>query len=411
MSLKSSDTHRNAANSESPLIKREQNVAPAGSWAKGKVAALVLAVLQSVAPMTPVDVFGGSVPVAEAVLTNPNTRIPKAGDVALRRAIPALNVETKKMQELIEELSYLLRIPQRKPYGSMAKNTKEALEIATKSKDAILNAVGPQFRQQAEGIYASLIEGRTSYKGLLEAIDAQDADVASVRIQAVLNNLAQLELLQAPALPFTVPAQYSNLPRLNGRATVALEIARKGGDKFVLKAGGGAKDTATLELVLDGYSAPITAGNFADLISRQAFDGVQLIAGQQSIITKGDIPAAQGRVLPLEIKVAGEFEPEYRTQVDVQGGEIPILPISVYGAVVAAHDPSSEALSSASQMFFYLYDRKFAGLGGLSFDEGQFSVFGYITKGIELLSQFKTGDVIQSARITEGAERLNLPSS
>jgi hypothetical protein len=33
------------------------------------------------------------------------------------------------LQDLIEELSYLLRIPQRKPYGSMAKNTKEALEV------------------------------------------------------------------------------------------------------------------------------------------------------------------------------------------------------------------------------------------------------------------------------------------
>lgn len=55
--------------------------------------------------------------------------------------------------------------------------------------------------------------------------------------------------------------------RLNGRATVVLEIARKGDDTFVVKGGGGPKDTAILELVIDGYSAPITAGNFADLVS------------------------------------------------------------------------------------------------------------------------------------------------
>jgi hypothetical protein len=55
--------------------------------------------------------------------------------------------------------------------------------------------------------------------------------------------------------------------RLNGRATVVLEIARKGDDTFVVKGGGGPKDTAVLELVIDGYSAPITAGNFADLVS------------------------------------------------------------------------------------------------------------------------------------------------
>lgn len=98
MSMKASETHENPSKSASPVIRSEHNVAPAGRWARGKVAALILAALQSVAPITPVDVFGGSVPVAEAVLTNPNTRIPKAGDVALRRAIPALNVETKKMQ-------------------------------------------------------------------------------------------------------------------------------------------------------------------------------------------------------------------------------------------------------------------------------------------------------------------------
>jgi hypothetical protein len=39
------------------------------------------------------------------------------------------------LQDLIEELSYLLRIPQRKPYGSMAKNTKEALEVRQSMHD------------------------------------------------------------------------------------------------------------------------------------------------------------------------------------------------------------------------------------------------------------------------------------
>lgn len=80
-----------------------------------------------------------------------------------------------------------------------------------------------------------------------------------------------------------------------------------------------------------------------------------------------------------------------------------------------------------------------AGLGGLSFDEGQFSVFGqvflsslprtpqvclqliiflrlitvskyrYTTAGREVLRQVKTGDVIQSAKLVEGQDRLILP--
>jgi hypothetical protein len=89
-------------------------------------------------------------------------------------------------------------------------------------------------------------------------------------------------------------------------------------------------------------------------------------------------------------------------------------------------------------------------LGGLSFDEGQFSVFGYdfkfmtflvtnyfefpsrkrekvpmasciislyivsicryTTVGKDILSQIKTGDVIVSAKLVEGQDRLILPN-
>lgn len=49
-----------------------------------------------------------------------------------------------------------------------------------------------------------------------------------------------------------------------GRALVELVIEK--GDNsyaFVTDAGGGPQQQARLEMVLDGYSAPLTAGNFA----------------------------------------------------------------------------------------------------------------------------------------------------
>lgn len=51
-----------------------------------------------------------------------------------------------------------------------------------------------------------------------------------------------------------------------------------------------------------------------------------------------------------------------------------------------------------------------AGLGGLSFDEGQFSVFGYTTVGREILSEIRTGDVVRSAKLIGGSDRLVLPN-
>ncbi|XP_058220653.1 peptidyl-prolyl cis-trans isomerase CYP37, chloroplastic-like [Rhododendron vialii] len=71
-----------------------------------------------------------------------------------------------------------------------------------------------------------------------------------------------------------------------------------------------------------------------------------------------------------------------------------------------AHSGVSEEYSSPYQFFFYLYDKRSAGLGGLSFDEGQFSVFGYTTVGRETLPTIKTGDLIRSAKLVEGQDRL-----
>lgn len=42
----------------------------------------------------------------------------------------------------------------------------------------------------------------------------------------------------------------------------------------------------------------------------------------------------------------------------VKDGELPVLPLSVYGAVVMAHNPESEEYSSPNQFFFYLYDKR-----------------------------------------------------
>jgi len=39
-------------------------------------------------------------------------------------------------------------------------------------------------------------------------------------------------------------------------------------------------------------------------------------------------------------------------------GELPVLPLSVYGAVAMAHNEASEEYSSPYQFFFYLYDKR-----------------------------------------------------
>lgn len=52
-----------------------------------------------------------------------------------------------------------------------------------------------------------------------------------------------------------------------------------------------------------------------------------------------------------------------------------------------------------------------AGLSGLSFDEGTFGVFGYVTEGMDVIGGLASGDVIRSAKLTAGRERLVLPAA
>ncbi|KAG6547222.1 hypothetical protein Mapa_011158 [Marchantia paleacea] len=375
----------------------------------GSALAATLTLAQALSPFPENFPGSWSVPPAEAVLYSPDTKVPRSAEVALRRAIPVVNPSMRKMQESLEDIFYLLRIPQRKSYGSMESDVKKALQLALDDKDAILAAVPADMKQEGLDLYND-ITGPGGLEKMLEAIANKDADKVSIRLANTLEKIAQLEIIQAPGLAFLPPTTYQDYPRLTGRATIAMKLEKGDGSSFTVASGGGPQKTAVLEIVLDGYSAPLTAGNFSDLVLKGKYNGIKLRTGEQSILCddQGD---GVGNTLPLEVLPAGEFQPLYQTTLNVQDGEIPVLPLSVYGAVAMAHNTAAEDFSSPSQFFFYLYDKRNAGLGGLAFDEGQFSVFGYVTKGKELLSQLKTGDIIQSAAMISGQDKLVVPNS
>ncbi|KAE8674449.1 Peptidyl-prolyl cis-trans isomerase CYP37 [Hibiscus syriacus] len=342
----------------STLIKRKMKL-------EGVVAAiLIIAQVTSPLPLAGWDFL--SILPANAVLYSPETKLPRTGELALRRAIPA-NTNMKAIQSSLEDLSYLLRIPQRKPYGTMEGNVKKALKIAVDGKDSILGSIPADLREKGSALYSSLIDGK-----------------GGVFPDEWIHSFAETSWTDCgTGLSFLLPEQYLNYPRLTGRAVVELTLEKGDGSSFSPEVGSEPRKTATIQVVLDGYSAPLTTGNFAKL---------------------------NGYSVPLEIMPSGQFEPLYKTTLSVQDGELPVLPLSVYGAVAMAHSDVSEEYSSPYQFFFYLYDKRNSGLGGISFDEGQFSVFGYTTAGREILPQIRTGDVIKSAKPVEGRDHLVLPN-
>ncbi|KAL2327696.1 hypothetical protein Fmac_021123 [Flemingia macrophylla] len=400
-----------------PVTMQEGSVADAGRATSAVgVAERIAKRLRSVVPiviasvqisaLAPLVDYACSTGAAEAVLYSPDTKVPRTGEVALRRAIPA-NANMKAIQDTLEDISYLLRIPQRKPYGTMEGNVKKALKIAVDEKDSILASIPAELKERGSLVHASLIEGKGGLQTLIQSIKDQDADKVSVSLASTLDTVAELELLQAPGLSFLLPEQYAEqYPRLSGRGTVEFTIEKGDGATFSAVAGE-QKNTATIQVVIDGYSAPLTAGNFAKLVMDGAYNGATLNCANQAILSDDGVDKNSGFSVPLEIMPSGQFEPLYKTTLS--DGELPVLPLSVYGAVAMAHNEASEEYSSPYQFFFYLYDKRNAGLGGISFDEGQFSVFGYTTIGRDILPQIKTGDVIRSAKLIEGQDRLVLP--
>lgn len=70
--------------------------------------------------------------------------------------------------------------------------------------------------------------------------------------------------------PYEVPEEYKNMPLLKGRAAVDMKVKVKDNPNL---------DECVFHIVLDGYNAPVTAGNFVDLVERHFYDGMEIQRG------------------------------------------------------------------------------------------------------------------------------------
>ncbi|MCD8489580.1 MAG: peptidylprolyl isomerase [Desertifilum sp.] len=208
--------------------------------------------------------------------------------------------------------------------------------------------------------------------------------------------------------PATAPntseaTQTANLPRLNGKATVVMQI--KG-------------SPVTIEV--DGENAPITAGNFVDLVERGVYDGLsfhRVVRQPEPFVVQGGDPqskdpsvpesmlgtggftdpeTSQARYIPLEIVPQGQNQPVYSKTLPSAGINNPPKLQHTRGAVAMARSPYPD--SASSQFYFALSD--------LPFLDGDYAVFGYVTNGMDVVDRIEQGDRIESATVTAGLENL-----
>ncbi|MEN9216916.1 MAG: peptidylprolyl isomerase [Gloeomargarita sp. HHBFW_bins_162] len=102
------------------------------------------------------------------------------------------------------------------------------------------------------------------------------------------------------------------------------------------------------------------------------------------------------RVIPLEIKPTGAQQAVYgRTFPEQNIRQAPKLRHN-RGALAMAR---SQNPNSASSQFYIT-------LAETSFLDGNYAVFGYVTKGMDVVDKIKQGDRITSATVTKGLENL-----
>jgi cyclophilin family peptidyl-prolyl cis-trans isomerase len=329
-------------------------------------------------------------PDAKALLASPRRDLPRTPEAALRRSIPVFNEHIASLQGELESVQYLLRIPQRKPWQNMAESVATAVELANYDDKCLRGVLSENV-----DIGSELLDGiKTDLKRLVKAIEAKDPDRTSVRVSNALERLGQLELLQSPGLKYQIPSRYESLPRLTGRAVLKMTvIPRLGGERKYV------------ELTLDGFSAPLTSGRILSNVLENKYNGSAIRVDDTSIFMDFKTPQAVSGPLPLEILAKGDFEPTYRFPLDVNSAEeIPVLPLSIDGALAVTR--LGDGLSSSSEFFIFKYNRQQAGLSGLSFDEGQFSVFGYVTENQDEIRQLTDGDKVERISVLRGAELL-----
>jgi peptidylprolyl isomerase len=316
------------------------------------------------------------------------------GRALLRYSLPIDNPDIRTLQQTLEGLSEWLRS---KRWGPIAKDLTKVERILVRSREAMLAAV-PDGKRAAAISY--LDDMQAQLVPLKEAVELRERETVWLKRSAMLDDVGRIEELMVAGFPFEVPEEYSHLPQLKGRATVEI-VTNKG----------------TMQAVVDGYSAPVTAGNFIDLVQRRFYDGMEFIRAEDNYVLQTGDPAGpedgfvdpktkQYRALPLEILVKGDEAPVYGTTLEEIGRFLdePVLPFSAFGTLGMAR-PNTDPNGGSSQFFFFLFEPEMTP-AGLNLLDGRYAVFGYVVDNKEVLDQLTAGDRIESIRVVAGGEHL-----
>lgn len=351
------------------------------------------------------------------------TRVNSDPESLLRYGLPIKNKEIRDVQGSIETIKINIKT---RRINFAVNDANNVINGLTKYSDKIMKDVPDNHKEAASKLYEkmkadvdplkeALVTELAAGAGSVQERKAADAAFAAQKILS--KDLSSFEELMVPdTYKRTIPEEYAGLPVLNKRACVEMIFKKPDGSQYDID--GTLYDEVKIAMVIDGYNAPISGGNFVDLIDKGFYKGMKIQRSDGFVVQTGDanpdgkvhgyVPpgSKEERKIPLELSILGDKELLYSatTEDDQRGYAATVLPFQAYGALGQAREEFE--VDSASSQFFWLLFESDLTPAGKNLMDGRYTTFGYTIMNEELLKDVKEGDVIASARVVEGLENL-----
>ncbi|KAL5582553.1 hypothetical protein UlMin_014995 [Ulmus minor] len=346
-----------------------------------------------------------ALPDMSVLISGPPIKDPGA---LLRYALPIDNKAIREVQKPLEDITESLKIAGVKALDSVERNVRQASRNFKQGKSLIVSGLAESKKENGIELLNKLEAGMDE---LQQIVESRNRDAVAPKQKELLQYVGGVEEDMVDGFPYEVPKEYQSMPLLKGRATVDMKVKVKDNPNL---------EECVFRIVLDGYNAPVTAGNFVDLVERHFYDGMEIQRADGFVVQTGDPEGpAEGfidpstekiRTIPLEIMVQGEKAPFYEATLEELGlyKAQTKLPFNAFGTMAMARE-EFEDNSASSQVFWLLKESELTPSNANILD-GRYAVFGYVTENEDLLADLKVGDVIESIQVVSGIENLANPS-
>jgi len=333
----------------------------------------------------------------EVLADLPTGNAVKDPSAILRNALPIKHVELQELQHKLEDTSDLVRGGR---WPALAKTVTKCQSLLKKYQSKITQELPNDKKKIAEKTFLELKENFDSLQDHSKAKDKYS--FVSTRKEA-LDKIGGLEEYFLPnQFPYYIPEEFDNLPRLLGRAKVNIKTSK-----------------GEMKAIVDGFNAPLTAGAFIDLSSKNFYKDLPINRAEEFFVLQTGDPIGddigyidpetnEERHVPLDIRIPDEKDTFYNQTFDDLDlyTKTPTLPYATLGTLGWSHS-NTAVDDGSSQFFFFLYEAEL-NPAGRNLIDGRNAAFGYVIDGFDVLEELTKDDTIISIDVLDGIENLKL---